>query len=247
METEDFKLPASSLEEIEKIVHSYYKLNKPSSNDDVGKLAGLTKETVSRNNGFLVSVGVIKGGNKKEITDLGQKLGHALDHGEDDEVRKFWKEAIADSSFLGSQLTAVRIQKGISKEELPGKILYNSGATNNQYSKTGANAVTDLLEKTGLIIDEDGTFFVSKGTSPRPVASDTPLEKVVERQPNDSNGSHAPGKDVRKRDAHQARPPFQLAVNLQIQITEFDDPKKYDDLFKALRRNLLDGSSDEEL
>lgn len=37
---------------------------------------------------------------------------------------------------------------------------------------------------------------------------------------------------------------FSLAVNLQLQLPEFEDPSKYEDLFKALRKYLLPRDSE---
>lgn len=80
MANNDFNLPGSSAEEIDKIIEAYAQRSQPSTNEDIAQLTGLTKETVSRNNKFLVSIGLISGGQQKRITELGEKLGKALHH-----------------------------------------------------------------------------------------------------------------------------------------------------------------------
>lgn len=147
MADEEFKLPGASLDELEKIVQAYSQKDGPVSNDDVAQLAGSAKGTVSRCNGFLLSVDIVQGGNKKEATELGRRLGLALHHEQEDEVQRFWKEVVVGNEFLSEQVTAVRVQKAVPKEDLPGKILYNSGGSKNKYTETGSRTVTDILVK----------------------------------------------------------------------------------------------------
>lgn len=236
MTDDDFSLPGSSLDEIEKIIEAHAQRDSPSSNADIAKLAGLDKTTVSRNNKFLVCTGVLEGGNKKTPTEVGQKLGHALHHEKEGDVRKFWQQVVTGNSFLSEQLTAVRVQKGVKSEDLASNILYNAGAKKNKHSETGSKAVADVLVRAGLLEERDGKFQVAKGPSPKP-------EKAVpEAEPDEEPSEDVPSVEEappRQDTRRQFERPFQLAVNLQLQLPEFDDTSKYEELFKALREQLL--------
>ncbi len=227
----EFSLPGSSIGEIEKIIEAFSQRNGPETNAEVAKLAGINQTTVSRNNGFLVSLGLLKGGQKKEATDLGNKLGHALHHEQDEQVRNYWKEAVTSSEFLSDQVTAVRVQKGIDVDELPGSILYNSGASKNQYNETGARAVADVLVRAGLIKEANGKYEVAR---------ESETIRATEGEPTVAPDDEASDEQFGRVPQQTRRRQFELAVNLQLQLPEFEDTKKYEDLFRALRQHLLE-------
>lgn len=235
MADEGFKLPGASLEELEKIIEAFSQKNAPASNDEIAQLVGSAKSTVSRCNGFLVDIGLLQGGQKKEATELGRKLGLALHHEQAPEVRRFWTEVVMSHPFLSEQVTAVRVQKAVPKAELPSKILYNSKSKKNKYTEVGSRTVTEILLRAGLLAEDDGNIVVPKGT-PAPAISPADdldvalgVASKVEALPQD-NG----------RQAQLENRGLQLAVNLQIQIQEFEDTSKYEDLFRALRKYLIE-------
>lgn len=245
MANDEFRLPGSSLEEIEKIIAAHARRDEPSSNAEISKLAGLAKSTISRNNKFLVTVGILEDGQKKKPTDVGQKLARALEHGRESEIQKYWRQVVTGNPFLSDQIAAVRIQKGIEADDLPDRILYNSDASKNKYTETGARAVADVLVKAGLLKAVDGAYQVARGPSP---GGDK--EDGAEPAPGPPTASKAepvgtgPANDVQAGYDGRARKPFQLALNLQLQLPEFDDTSKYEDLFKALREHLLSPSDE---
>lgn len=232
MKNDAFSLPASSLEEVEKIIQAHAQRNQPSNNDDIAKLAGLASSTVSRNNAFLVSIGLLREGKKKEPTELGVKLGHALHHGEEEETRRFWREAVTNNQFLSDQLAAVRVQKGVETDKLPGKILYNSGATRGKYTETGSRTVADILVRANLIEQEEGLYQVALASAAN--TSDTEPSVL-----SDQHQPVAPSPTSPRSLKPTGSTPVQLAVNLQIQLPEFEDASKYEELFRALRKHLI--------
>src|SRR5690554_3665681 len=135
MADDGFKLPGSSLEELEKVIDAYAQKQGPVTNEDLSKITGMNKADVSRNNGFLSSVELIKGGRYKSATELGKNLGRALHHQQPDEIRRYWHKTVTGNQFLSEQLTAVRVQKGVAEDVLPSKILYNAGASKNNRTK----------------------------------------------------------------------------------------------------------------
>jgi hypothetical protein len=240
MADEGFKLPGASLEELEKIIEAFSQKNTPASNDDVAQLVGSSTSTISRCNAFFVDVGLLQGGQKKEATELGRKLGLALHHAQTPEVQRFWTEVVASHPFLSEQVTSVRVQKAVPKAELPSKILYNSKSKKNKYTEIGSRTVTDILLRAGVVAEDDGNLVVPRG-APTPAAS-------VEAKA-DSGGAVASG--VKEPDKKNTQPPpdaptIQLAINLQIQIQEFEDTSKYEDLFRALRKHLMESPPSEQ-
>lgn len=245
MAEEEFKLPGSSLEEIEKILEAHGQRDKPASNEDIAKLAGVSTSTVSRNNRFLITVGLIKEGQKKEPTELGRDLGRALHHNQDSDIRKYWKTVVEGSSFLSEQITAVRVQKGVPVDELPDNILYNSGESKNKYTKTGARTVVDILLRAGVLEKSDNEYTVVREPDSEIEREDEESEAAEGDKRHAAAGrsnNRVDRRGDRLRDV--AEQPFQLAVNLQLQLPEFDDAKKYEELFQALRKHLLEGGEE---
>jgi hypothetical protein len=247
MADDEFKLPGSSLEEVEKVIEAYAQKSGPTTNDDLSRLTGMVKTDVSRNNGFLASVSLIEGGRYKQASELGRSLGMALHHGQADEVRSYWQKTVGGSPFLSAQLTAIRVQKGVAEEELAGKILYNAGAKKNARTEAGARAVVDILEKAALIKASGGKYVIAT-EPPRDSEGepDSDFEEVAkEEHATVEEEAEVPSPPKTKKSIQQARNRgFSLAVNLQLQLPEFDDPSKYEDLFKALRKHLLPGDSE---
>ena len=95
MAEELIRLPGVSLETLEKVIEAFSQKNGPVSNDEIAQLVGVTKETVSRCNPFLREIGVIKGGQKKEASELGKKLGLALHHGQTEDASRYWHDIVA--------------------------------------------------------------------------------------------------------------------------------------------------------
>jgi hypothetical protein len=80
MAEEAIKLPGSSYDEVKKISVLYTNVGKQAPLGEIARSAGMDRTIVSRNNGFLTSIGVISKGQQKEITTLGAELGRALEY-----------------------------------------------------------------------------------------------------------------------------------------------------------------------
>ena len=114
---ENYKIPGSSYEEFVKIVKAYAtgKVGVPMSLDAVAQTAGMDKTIVSRNNGFLVQLGLISDGNKKSPTQEGYDLGRAYSYKMDEQVIRTWRSIIESDEFLSRMLSAIRIRNGMEK------------------------------------------------------------------------------------------------------------------------------------
>lgn len=63
-----FKLPSSSLDEIFKVIQGYASFGKLASLSDISKNTGMHSTAISKNVGFLLSLGILEGGKNKGLT-----------------------------------------------------------------------------------------------------------------------------------------------------------------------------------
>lgn len=73
---ETFKLPCSSYEELIKLFQAYANTKEGTalSLDEITQATGVPRTIVSKNNGFMVQVGLITEGNKKAATETGTRF-----------------------------------------------------------------------------------------------------------------------------------------------------------------------------
>lgn len=161
---ETFKLPASSLEEIIKIIQAYANEKEGIllSLDDITQSTGIPRTVVSGNNGFLLQIGLITEGNKKSATDIGRSLGRAYISKIDYELERIWKEIIAENDFLNRMVSAVRIRNGMDRTNFLNHIIYSSGQKDTTKNRTGANAVIEILKSVNVINEVDGKLTVTE-------------------------------------------------------------------------------------
>ena len=55
-----FKLPGSSLDEVFKVIQGYATIDRPASLADIAKATGMHETSISKNVGFLLSLGCLK-------------------------------------------------------------------------------------------------------------------------------------------------------------------------------------------
>lgn len=158
MPDEKFRLPRSSYDQVARIIQAYGQFSVEASLDEVANIAGILRTVVSANNGFLADTGIVTGGNKKVLSDRGRSLARALEYDNEDEITRLWREIITDTDFFRSVLSAVRIRRGMDEANLQSHIAYSAGLPKNKGVMTGAAAVIDILERAGLLQNEDGTF-----------------------------------------------------------------------------------------
>lgn len=235
-------LPSSSYDEMVKIIKGYSHSNGPASLDDIAKLVGMNRTGVSANNKFLAESGLISGGNKKSPTDLGAKLGRALDHNQAADVKDCWKEMVSGNEGVAGLVTTVRIKGGMTSEELSAHILYVSGQNNTKGNRAGANTLVEILKASGLVELVDGKIVVAQPNGDEPVPG---VESAIEQQPAAAAQPQVSPQSVPPvpqgqpiyQVAAQATP--QIAINIQLHLPETDNPEVYQNLFKALKENLL--------
>lgn len=232
-----FNLPGSSLEEVQKIVMGYGHSPNGAGLAALAKLTGQEATRISSNNKFLVDLGVISGGKVKSPTDLGKKLARALEHGQSEDARRFWMEAVQSNESLSGLVTTIRIRGGMGLKEFTEHVLYVSGQKPNSGNKTGAKCVVDLLVNAGLIVEDDGKIAVStQRVEPVPVARvDEPLLPV---SPLGSPPIASLGLGPTVNNHEDSLLP-RIAINIELHLPATESGEVYDKLFKSLREHLL--------
>lgn len=239
----EFNLPGSSFEEIQKILKGYSHAPEQASLDQLSKLIGLHTTVVSRNNKFLTDIGLIAGGMKKSATELGKKLGRALDHKQEQDAQGYWKEAVQTNEKVAGLVTTVRIKSGMAEKDFSNHVLYVSGQKNTSANKTGARCVVDVLLAANLLREENGKLVVSTPAKDvhadiKPVAATSDALAAKESENTNGNGAGALIPPLPGIPATSGLTP-QIAINIQLHLPETENADVYEKLFKALRDNLL--------
>ncbi len=238
----EFNLPGSSFEEVQKILKGYSSAPDQASLDNLARLTGIHKTIISRNNKFLTDIGLITGGMKKSATELGKKLGRALDHKQMEDAQNYWKEAIQGNEKVSGLVTTVRIKGGMTEKDFSDHVLYVSGQKNTSGNKTGARCVVDVLLAAKLLEEENGKLVVSAAptkelladTKPTAVSSDA--STTEEAEDRNGLGTLPPTLPPIPNNANLTP---QIAINIQLHLPETENAEVYEKLFKALREHLL--------
>jgi hypothetical protein len=225
-----FKLPASSLDEIFKIVQGYTSVGKLASLSDISKSTGMHETVVSRNVGFLLSIGVLEGGQKKTPTDAGKKLGLALMHNVEEELEAILSGIVSENDFLKNVLAAVRIRKGMDEIALRSHVAYSAGQSKTSGTSTGTGAVVELLKRSGHLRAEDGKLVISTLSERAPV-QETQVPQITLKNENargviPSTVQHSP---------------FAITINIEVRC----EPHELEGLGLKLKKIVNDFSNDE--
>lgn len=181
---------------------------------------------------------------KKSATELGKKLGRALDHKQDADAHSYWKEAVQTNEKVAGLVTTVRIKGGMTESEFSAHVLYVSGQKNNAGNKTGARCVVDVLIAANLLQEENGKLVVSSAPVKETPADLNPSIPASAQPTTQENGN---GKGAGDRTPLPALPVIpqtsnltpQIAINIQLHLPETENAEVYEKLFKALREHLL--------
>lgn len=219
MAEEGFRLPASSYEELAKIIMGYGNHPTQSTPDDISRLTRIHPTSISRNNAFLVATGIIEGGKKKLCTDKGRALARALEHEMPDDIQLHWRNVVLENEFLEKLVAAVRIRKGMDQATLKSHVAYSAGLPKKSEVMTGAATVVDILRASGLIKEDDGKLIASSAEQ-----LSSPGTPVIS-QPNYPQSSPSLASEV----IHNSPLPYahgsegvSLTIQLQIQCTAAD-------------------------
>lgn len=222
------KLPSSSYEQLCRIIMGYAQINKPASLSDISKRTGIGPTVVSGNNGFLLNIGVIEGGNNKSATAIGKKLGDALSHDLEHEAALIYQDLIENNEFLKNLVGAIRIRKGMDEAALKAHVGYSAGAPKSSAVITGTGTVVEILKRSGTIEERDGKLVAASSagiSSPSAIIPVTPV--TIE----------APGviEVVTKRHFSASTGVSGAAVSISIEVQVACKPSELDGLGQKLR------------
>lgn len=169
MADESFALPKSSISEILKMVHAYFLADQKSKGEpvsvpEVAAHAAMDATFLSRNNKFLTAVGLISGGRKKSVTDLGRQLGLSISHTDEERIQKTLAAVVDESDFLSRVKSAVKIRGGMDSAAVQSHIAISAGVPKTREYMTGANAVVQFLLRSGHLVDDGGTLRTADPT-----------------------------------------------------------------------------------
>jgi predicted component of type VI protein secretion system len=172
MAEREFRLPGSPYEELVNIIVAYGTREDAARTGDVGKLDSVHQSSVSRNNAFLVEIGVLQGESRKMVTRRGRELAAALARKDREEIRNNWRALVAASEFLQNVVSAVKLREGMLYPTVQAYIAHAAGQPRNKPVMNGAGAIVEILKAAGMLREEAGELVATFDEQPK----DTPQE-----------------------------------------------------------------------
>ncbi len=157
-----YKLPVSSYDELIKIIKVYGsgKVGVPMSLDDLVKSSGMSKTIISKNNGFLVQLGLISEGNKKAPSDICKKLANAYSMNLQEQIVIIWREIINQDEFITKMISVIGIKGKLSKNEYINHIVFSSNCGSGAGYKAGAATIIEILKTINAVSEYDGNIMM---------------------------------------------------------------------------------------
>lgn len=157
-----YKLPVSSYDELIKIIKVYGsgKVGIPVSLDDLVKSSGMSKTIISKNNGFLVQLGLVSEGNKKAPSEMCKKLANAYGMNLQEQIVNIWREIINQDEFITKMISVVGIKGKLPKNEYINHIVFSSNCGSGAGYKAGAAAIIEILKIINAVCEYDGNIMV---------------------------------------------------------------------------------------
>ena len=169
MAEREFRLPGSPYEELVNIIVAYGTREDAARSGDVGKLDSVHQSSVSRNNAFLVEIGVLQGDSRKMVTRRGRELAAALARKDRAEVRTNWRAIVAASEFLQNVVSAVKLREGMLYPTVQAYIAHAAGQPRNKPVMNGAGAIVEILKSAGMLREEAGELVATFDERPQDV------------------------------------------------------------------------------
>ena len=262
-EEKKLALPGNGYDVIAKILQAYVLSGggeKALSLDAVASRGGIHPTQVSRNTGFLVSIGLLTGGKSKALTPEGARLAIALRNRVEEDVSAEWKRVCLNTPSLRSILDMISIREEVDKDALPGRIASTLGIASSDNARAGINALIEIFKKAEVLEETDGNYRltptaladVDAGTAPnagaRGVASGSIAGIATAGRPSNTGGSgsgaaHAPGVNASS----------QPNLSIHVHISVDSSPEQIDAVFSSIAKHLYgketanDSSAEDEL
>jgi hypothetical protein len=172
MAEREFRLPGSPYEELVNIIVAYGTREDAARSGDVGKLDSVHQSSVSRNNAFLVEIGVLQGESRKMVTRRGRELAAALARKDGAEIRNNWRAIVAASEFLQNVVSAVKLREGMLYPTVQAYIAHAAGQPRNKPVMNGAGAIVGILKAAGMLREEAGELVATFDEQPKETPQD---------------------------------------------------------------------------
>ena len=169
MAEREFRLPGSPYEELVNIIVAYGTREDAARTGDVGKLDSVHQSSVSRNNAFLVEIGVLQGDSRKMVTRRGRELAAALARKDGAEIRNNWRAIVAASEFMQNVVSAVKLREGMLYPTVQAYIAHAAGQPRNKPVMNGAGAIVEILKTAGMLREEAGELVATFDEQPKEV------------------------------------------------------------------------------
>lgn len=242
-----FRLPGSSYEELANIIMAYGTRDEASNPGDVSKLDSVHRSSVTRTNGFLVEIGVLRGEREKLVTKRGRGLALALERRDEAEVRSGWRQIVSTSEFLQNVVSAVKLREGMEYSTTQAYIAHAAGQPRNKPVMIGSSTVVEILKTAGLL-REDGagqlsaTYAEEKPESPENGKN----SEAVELPPADEDFLDSPDLSIQTDEAANPGPTASRAANptLNIHLHVRCDADELDDVAPRLKGLIRDLQND---
>lgn len=231
----EFSLPGSGLDVIKKIVHAYALCgDKEVPLGEIAQKAGMNTSLVSRNHGFLTSIGVIEGGNKKKLTVLGQKLGVAISHDDKEAIAGYIRQTIESTEVLKSILDMVRVQGGIPEATFAGKVATHLGKPGGTAGlSTGVTCVIEYLKESEQLIVVEGKYQLRKIAESKPEVDSSEAIGVSPPTASPQPLLHTSVTATTSRTQQWAVPTVPIHINIELHLPASSEQTVYDAIFAA--------------
>lgn len=236
-----FALPGSSLAGIKKILEAYGTRRSAMAIGDVATALNTDKSSVSRNSLFLLGTELLSPGATRTLTAEGREMVTAMSIDDHETVRECWSRIVSRTPFLRDRLATLTLKGPMSRAKFTRLILETSGRSKTAATRAGARAVVDLLIEAGRIQDDAGSLTVVPAEEPNPESTVTSGPSVSDDSPSEretDTGGASARVPVSGSTPILSSPPT-IAINIQLHIPETRDDEVYQNLFRALREELL--------
>ncbi len=236
MAERQFRLPGSPYEELVSTIVAYGTRDEASRPGDVGKLDSVHQSSVSRTNGFLTEIGVLRGETQKLITRRGRALALALARKDRGAIRTNWRHIVFSTEFLQNVVSAVKLREGMLFPTVQAYIAHAAGQPRNKPVMTGAGAIVEILKAAELLREEAGELVAvfDEGLMPEEPAAEGP----------DEGGTPDPrGNRISAVVEAGGAPNGSTGAPVQIHLHIRCEPDEIEDLAPRLKRLLRDLSA----
>ncbi len=238
-----FSLPTSSYEVITKILHAYVLCgDKPATLQEVSSKAGLNKTQVSGNNAFLSSIGLLEGGKQKTLTSRGKNLALAIANKLQADIASAWSSALMDAEPTKAVLEMIKVQNGVIKKDLSGKIAQSLKlpASKSAQTKTGINALIEIATRAG-VLEESGDKYVfcawAEGAPAKQAGGDQATQGGAKAGTHESVPKAKAAAPIVPPPLPQSALPG-VHIDVQIHVAADAKPEQIDQIFASLAKHL---------